>query len=223
MKQYYFFSYKFGNSFLHRCPAWIKILLIPILNVCVFKFPFQISLILIFLQTVTAFILKFSVKEILTDLKPVLYYAVLLLFAKFFGNLFAGFFSLATFFSDFWNFIISEKETGVLLLKLLCMIQTASLFFKTSTSLQLREGFENIEFFIRRIFHLKKATPVAQVLSIFVTFIPIVAKNWQQITLAWYARGGKKSVKMIIVLLPVFFSVGMKQAYNSARAISIRS
>ena len=49
-----------------------------------------------------------------------------------------------------------------------------------------------------------------------------VSKNWQQTTRAWKARGGRKSLRMFAVLLPVFFSVGMKQAYNSARAISAR-
>ena len=37
----------------------------------------------------------------------------------------------------------------------------------------------------------------------------------------WF--GGRKSLRMFAVLLPVFFSVGMKQAYNSAKAISVRN
>ena len=107
-------------------------------------------------------------------------------------------------------------------------MQTASLVFKTSTSLQIREGLEKIELTIRKVLFLKvkktgaQKAPVAQTLSIFICFIPQVSKNWQQATRAWKARGGKKSLKMLVVLLPVFFSVGMKQAYNSARAISIR-
>ena len=107
-------------------------------------------------------------------------------------------------------------------------MQTASLLFKTSTSLQIREGLEKMELAIRKTFHLKPLiegrpnTPVAQTVSLFICFIPQVSKNWQQAERAWKARGGRKSLHMFAVLLPVFFSVGMKQAYNSARAISAR-
>ena len=97
-------------------------------------------------------------------------------------------------------------------------MQAASLLFKTSTSLQIREGLELME----RKFTRRQVTPVAQAVSLFICFIPQVSKNWQQAERAWKVRGGKKSIKMFLVLLPVFFSVGMKQAYNTARAISAR-
>ena len=97
-------------------------------------------------------------------------------------------------------------------------MQSASILFKTSTSLQIREGLELMERTVRR----KPDAPVAQAVSLFICFIPQVSKNWQQAERAWKARGGRKSLRMFIVLLPVFFSVGMKQAYNSAKAISVR-
>ena len=208
-------SYKQGTSFLHRCPAWIKILVIPAVSIAMFYLPPVFVLCLIALQTLVSFILHFTVREQLADLRPVIYYAVLLFIAKLIGSA-AVVISGGSF---YWkDFIISEKETWLLLLKLFCVMQSASLVFKTSTSLQIREGLEKIEITITR----KKKAPVAQTLSIFICFIPQVSKNWQQTTRAWKARGGKKSLRMLVVLLPVFFSVGMKQAYNSARAISIR-
>ena len=85
-----------------------------------------------------------------------------------------------------------------------------------------------MELAVRRALHLKpivdgrQNAPVAQAVSLFICFIPQVSKNWQQTERAWKARGGKKSLRMFAVLLPVFFSVGMKQAYNTARAISVR-
>ena len=121
-------------------------------------------------------------------------------------------------------------------------MQTASLVFKTSTSLQLREGLEKIELSIRKVFRVRRSprnkdsssvscalsmsardyAPVAGVIALFVCFIPQVSKNWQQVKRAWKARGGKSSIRMYMVLLPVLFSVSMKQAYTTARAISIR-
>ena len=183
------FSYKQGNSFLHRCPALVKILLIPVVSIAVFKLPPAVAIVLVIIQTVLSFALKFSLREQLCDLRAVLYYAVILLIIDFFTK-------------------ADIVQTLLMLVKLLCVMQTASLVFKTSTTLQLRQALsKNI---------------LSETLALFICFIPQVTKNWAQIKKAWFARGGKKSLKMIIVLLPVLFSVGMKQAWNTARALSIR-
>lgn len=214
--EYTSFSYKQGSSFLHRCPAWIKICLIPFVSISVFYLPPFFAIGLLVLQSLVAFFLRFTLREQLADLKAVLYYGLFVIFAKLIGV-----FATSEKFQIIEllkNFITSEKETWLLLLKLLCVMQSASLIFKTSTSLQIRGGLEKIEKAIRR----KDKAPLAQTLSIFICFIPQVSKNWEQAVRAWKARGGKKSIRMLLVLLPVFFSVGMKQAYNSARAISIR-
>ena len=230
------FSYKQGSSFLHRCPAWVKILLLPLISLSIFYLPPYFTLALIALQTLVSFLLHFTVREQTRDLRAVFYYAVFLIFVKIIGNLAAAIstgslaaFELTVFPQAVITFLISEKETWLLLLKLFCIIQTASLIFKTSTSLQIREGLEVMELAIRKCLHLKPLVdgrpnaPVAQAVSLFICFIPQVSKNWQQAERAWKARGGRKSLRMFVVLLPVFFSVGMKQAYNSAKAISVRN
>jgi biotin transport system permease protein/energy-coupling factor transport system permease protein len=230
------FSYKQGSSFLHCCPAWVKILILPLISLSIFYLPPYFALVLIALQTLVSFILRFTVREQARDLKAVFYYAVFLIFVKIIGNLAAvisdgtlSAFELASFPQTVLDFLISEKETWLLLLKLFCIIQTASLIFKTSTSLQIREGLEVMELAVRRSLRLKPLVDgrpnasVAQAVSLFICFIPQVSKNWQQAERAWKARGGRKSLRMFAVLLPVFFSVGMKQAYNSARAISART
>ena len=223
------FSYKQGSSFLHRCPAWIKILFLPVVSIAVFKLPFYFAAGICGAQIILASVLRFTFREQIRDLKAVLYYAVFLIFAKAIGSVGAGVAagSISDIrFSDIPQivaaFFISEAETWGLLLRLLCVMQTASLIFKTSTSLQIREGLECMELAVRKLFHAEPRAPVAQAVSLFICFIPQVSKNWQHAERAWMARGGKKSLRMFIVLLPVFFSVGMKQAYNSARAISIR-
>ena len=189
MNQLTSFSYKQGNSFLHRCPALVKILLIPVVSIAVFMLPSAVAITLVIIQTALGFILHFTLREQLCDLRAVLYYAVILIVIDLFTK------------SD----II---PTLLLLVKLLCVMQTASIVFKTSTTLQLRQALgKNI---------------ISETLALFICFIPQVSKNWAQIKKAWFARGGKKSLKMIIVLLPVLFSVGMKQAWNTARALSIR-
>lgn len=115
-----------------------------------------------------------------------------------------------------------DLETIFLLLKLFCVMQSASIVFKTSTLLQLREGIGQIEGAVRKVLHLKKNTVFTNAISMFLNFIPMLSQIWEQSKKAWFARGGKKGIKMYSVLLPVLFSVGMKKAYNQARAISIR-
>ena len=205
------FSYKPGSSILHRCPVWLKLLFIPLVSIAVFKLSYYFALSLCLAQIILGFILRFTIREQLRDLKAVLYYAVFLIFAKLIGSVATGQLNIIA-------FIRNESETWILLLKLLCVMQSASLLFKTSTSPQIREGLESME---RKITG-KQSTPVAQAISLFICFIPQVSKNWQQAERAWKARSGRKSLRMFIVLLPVFFSVGMKQAYNSAKAISAR-
>ncbi len=220
--KYSAFSYKSGNSFVHRCPAWIKILFIPLLSICTFCLPPEISCVLVGIQFILAFYLKFSIREQFADLKPVIYYTFLLTFTKavsfaaqfLLNQIDAVHFSLA---------LIFDYETFAMLLKLFCIMQLSSIIFKTSTSLEIRGGIGIIESSIRRFLYLKPENSFTDTISMFVNFIPMVSKNWQQAERAWKARCGKKSLKMYIVLMPVLFSVGMKQAYNTARAVSARS
>jgi len=209
--EYSLFSYKKGSSFLHRCPAWCKILFIPVINILFLCLPPLFSIVLIGLQIILAFSLHFTVKEQLTDLKPVIYYAMLLVFVQLVTwlGMGAGLEALKERFS--WE---SERETVWLLVKIFAVMQSASLVFKTSTSLELREG-------VGKIFGQKSV--ITNAISMFLNFIPMVGKIWDQSKRAWIARGGKQGVKMYLVLLPVLFSVGMKKAYNAARAVSIRT
>ena len=216
-QKYSSFSYIRGNSFLHKCPCWIKILFIPVISILFLFLPVYFCLSLIILQISIAFVLKFSFKQQLADLKPVNYYALLL----FLMEIFTCIFSKQATFSQRFN-LQTQKDTLFLLAKLFCMMQSASLVFKTSTSLQVREGIEKIELFIRKILHLKNKTSFTNAISMFLNFIPMVTKIWAQAQKAWFARGGKKSIKMYLSLLPVLFSVGMKKAWNTARAIESR-
>ena len=123
------FSYKQGNSFLHRCPAWIKILILPVVSIAVFKLPFYFAAGLCIVQIILASALRFTFREQIRDLKAVLYYAVFLIFAKVIGSVGAGVAagSISDIrFSDIPQivaaFFISEAETWGLLLRLLCVM-----------------------------------------------------------------------------------------------------
>ena len=214
------FTYKISNSPLHKIPAWIKILVVPVLSVAVFLFPWYVALSFVLIQFLTACFLSFSIKEQFEDLKPVLFYICILYPVRFVS------FALGVKFDSFSKLcsqVFLDKELALVLLKLTCIIQGASLIFRTSSSIQLREGIGVIEHAIRKILPFGQKNTVTNVLAMFVCFIPMVSEVWNQSKKAWYCRGGKKGIKMYTTLLPVLFSVGMKKAYSTARAVFIRS
>ncbi len=216
-QKYSIFSYKKGSSPLHTCPCQFKLIFIPILNILFLCLPIEFSIALIIIQFTVAFLLKFSLKEQLTDLKPALYYAIILFFIQILTCIFNQTSDFKTQFS--WQ---NQKENIFILLKIFCIMQSSSLIFKTSTSLEIREGIFKIESRIRKIFHLKQNSTFTDTISMFINFIPLVSKIFEQSKKAYIARGGKTSIKMYMKLLPILFSVGMKKAFNTARAISMR-
>lgn len=219
------FSYKSGNSFIHSLPAWIKLLFIPALNIIIFSFGWKIPLALVIAQFFLCFFLRFTLKEQLTDITPVLFYAVCLyainiitesaLSIVIFGK---ESFSLKQIVIVMKN-AFDDRDTAVLLVKFTACVQSASILFKSSTSLELREGIEKIEIFIRRFFPCKKEAVFAEIVSSFINFIPAVFRIWSELKRAWLVRGGTKFLSMYIILLPPLFSECLKYARNSAKAI----
>jgi biotin transport system permease protein/energy-coupling factor transport system permease protein len=238
------FSYKPGNSFVHRCPAGLKILLVPVVSIAVFKLPLLFCIFMVMAQLALSIRLHFSPREQVNDFRAVVYYAFFLIFARLVSALAGGTFAASLHSQGIaaaLKTLLLEKESLTLLLKLFCVMQSAAILFRTSTTLQIRESLEKLEGTLRRPFAARTRhksplrakscphhsgaapAPVAQTISLFLCFIPQVSKIWQQAVRAWKARGGRLGLKMYMTLLPVLFSVGMKQAYNQARAITIRS
>ena len=213
------FSYKAGNTFVHKMPPVAKILLIPSINILIFTLPFEVSLGFLIFQAALAFGLKFALREQLRDLRPVLYYALILYVTSFIAQFCAAGFDLQSAFSS----TVQNHETIKMLVKLFCVMQSASILFKTSTSLQIRDGIGVIESLIRKILPVSKKNTFTDTIALFVCFIPMVYKNWELSKRAWFARGGKSGIKMMKSIFPVFFSVGIKQAYNAARAVAVRN
>lgn len=213
-RTYSAFSYKKGDSLVHKIPAWCKILLVPVLSILIFKMPPFFAIGLIFVQFVTAFYMRFSLKEQFKDLKPILFFAVMLYSFNFFSAISEQ--------KSFYK-VLTEFSTLYMLLRLLCVVQCASIIFKSSSQLELRSGFESIESFIRKVLPVSKKNRYSSTIALFVCFIPLVFKIWQDSKLAWKARSGKTSLKMYLTLFPVLFSVALKHAYNTAKAIYIRS
>lgn len=124
---------------------------------------------------------------------------------------------------DFSTFSQGQKTLLLLFSRLLALIQCSSLLYKTSSSLQIREGIEKIESAIRKLPGLKKQNRFSDSLFMFINFIPMLSRIFSDLQKAWLARGGKKNLKMYAALFPILFSLGMKKAWSLTRAIQIRS
>ncbi|MBQ0052015.1 MAG: hypothetical protein KBT11_08125 [Treponema sp.] len=228
MSSYSAFSYKAGSTFVHKIPAWCKILFIPALNIAIFSLNFKVALAFIFLQFILFCFLKFTVAEQLADLTPVIWYGVFMYLIGFFSESFMNYTQHLQ--PDLFSSIyiggrkaLFDVHTFSIVVKFFACTQSASLMFKTSTSLQLKEGIELIELAIRRFLPVKKEAKFAVVISMFINFIPAVFKMWTQLKRAWFARNGKNSLKMFLVLIPVLFSVGLKYAFDTTKAILNRN
>ena len=124
------FSYRQGTSILHKMPALLKIPLLFILNALVFFLPAAYCVSYALVCTVCARYAGFSFKQQLYDLKPVAGYALLLLCAHALSE------ALGT--------PGDIGALGAFVLKLICAVQTTSLFFNTTTSLELKQALEKI-------------------------------------------------------------------------------
>lgn len=220
------FSYKAGSSFLHRMPAWLKILAVLVLSAAAFSLPSGFPVVLAVFQVFLAFLLRFSFRDQAGDLKVVLYLAAFLYMTGFAGFFCAAFFGCGT---DFAPALESSAEkafgnpgTALMLVRLLCVLQVSSLAFRTTTALEMRGAAAEIEGAVRRFLRLGEGSSVSDLVSFTFCFIPLVFRIWSRLETAWRARRGRTSPRMFMTLLPALFSVGMKDAFNAARAVTAR-
>ncbi len=224
MNNYSAFSYKAGHSVFHRMSAWCKILLIPVFNIAVFSLNWKFAAVFVGIQFITFFCLRFTLKEQLTDLTPVLWYGIFMYLIDLISGTYIGFaeLGLADSFLSALKKCLYDEKTFSTIVKFFACNQSAALMFKTSTSLELREGIETIELKIRKVLPCSKKPRFAIVVSMFINFIPAVFKIWNQLKRAWFARGGKYNLRMFLTLFPVLFSIGLKYAFDTTKAVLIR-
>ncbi|MGI5173663.1 hypothetical protein H0R92_08690 [Treponema sp. OMZ 840] len=192
------FAYRSGNSLIHKMPALIKLILLFLLPAAVFFIPPLYCFFYIFINSAAAFYAGFSLRRQIKDLKPIAYYA----------------FFLAL--THIVSFLIGEsgsvKPLIALILRLTCAIQISSLFFSTTTSLELKQALEKV---------LPKS--ISLIFTLFLTFIPLLFSVWAQLDLSWKARAGKNGPKKLFVLFPVFISTALFKAQNLFYALQNRN
>ena len=181
------FSYRAGNSLIHKMPAVFKVVLLFVLPAAVFFVPPLYCLIWIGFNAGTALYAGFGIKQQVLDLKPLAYYVFFLAMVQTVS-------------------FIAGSNTSIqplieLILKLVCALQITSLFFKTTPTREQKAPHQK-----------KHPAPPPPVVLLFLTFIPMLFSGWAQLERSWKARAGKNGVKKLFVLFPIFISLALFKA-----------
>ena len=222
-----FFHYKAEKTFLHSLPPALKIFLIVALSVTAFHLPVFACLVLWPLLILFSLcFLKFRLAEIFSDTKPVLAYVFLLYIAGFLLNLSNHFSSLnypvkswEEVYSGFSKVFVPNLEYLPLLAHLALSLEITSIFYRTTSHGQFKDGFASIEIFFTR----KESSPLSDTLALALVFIPRISVFWVRLEKAWYSRGGKDSLSKALSLFPKLFHVAMREGYEKSLAIQNRN
>ena len=226
------FSYNQLNSLLHKTPASLKLLILFCVPLITYFTAIPYHAGLFALALLLALVAQIPLKSFLRDLKPIIYYCLfifiidvltILLFDKtpmpISKELSAELEESAV--SSTLNFftILKEKGNALLMSRLVVSMAYTSIFFRTTSHLEMRQSLEKIESCIT--FGHSKLT-FSKAFALFLNFLPQLFAIWNSLDLAWRARGGKRTPRKIIALLPVFISLSLKKANQTLLALKNR-
>ena len=221
-------SYNKRDSLIHNTPAILKLLILFCVTVATYFTTLPYHGGLFFLAVLLVLIAKIPLKNFLHDLKPIIYYCIFILVLDVLTILFfdktpmpisteleedavsptISFFTL-----------LKQKGNFTLMSKLVVSMAYTSIFFRTTSHLEMRQSLEKIESSIT--FGQSKLT-FSKTFALFLNFLPQLFAIWNSLDLAWRARGGKRTPRKVVVLLPVFISLSLKKASETLLAIKNR-
>jgi len=201
------FKYKTIKGPLHKAPALLKLILLLPLSVLCAALPSLWLIAGIFTAIITAFLSGITMREQLTDMKPVVFYALLMYSLSVFSGLFT-FFTDRNLFLNSSNSIfavfIPHPDFLQLALRLTLIVQFSALFFRTTSSLEIREAVR------------------LDIITLFLCFIPEIFETWTRINLTWKARGGKNGFNKIKTLSFLLISISFQKAFLKSKALEAR-
>lgn len=203
------FAYTKADSVIHRTPAWLKLLILFAVPITVYLSPIQVALIMIPAFFILALISKTGIVRFLKDLSPIVIYSILILSI------------------DAFSWLIFRKKTAVitetslyLILRLLCAVEAASLFFRTTGIYETMQTLRKIESVLT---FGKSNLAVSTILSLFLSFLPQIFATWSELDSAYRARGGRNGLGKVAVLLPLLISLCIRKAQTTYLALLNRS
>jgi energy-coupling factor transporter transmembrane protein EcfT len=231
------FQYRKGRGILYRAPDLPKLALLLSLTLILMFLPFYAVCAGILAAAVFAFTCGLSPRKQFTDTKPVLFYAVFLYLVNIFSHLSAANFTvpgegnygpeirraLAAIFRP-------DPEYRLYILRLFLVMQLSALFFRSTTSIEIKGAICALEAAIRRAIKklpctkgISAGAKFGASLALAISFIPELFGLWEGLNRAYRARGGRGGLKKIRILLIALFSLSFSWAEKKARALSARN
>lgn len=217
------FSFQNNNSPLKKVPPTVKIMFLFASLAGLFFLEIKALLFLFFFLILFSLVLGFSLLNQLKD------------FISLFPFLFIFYIT-----AIITNFIHDPQLTTKLLtpspqitraiIHLLVTVELSNLFYKTTTATQINDSLEQIEKNLRNfLIHLpligkniQTKTSIVFLFSMILIFILRLVTLWNQLELAWKARGGKSNLVMFKALFPKLFVLAFIDAERTWQAIKNR-
>ena len=211
------FKYKTVKGPLHKVPALLKLILLLPLSVLYMSLSLHMLITGIIVVFLVSFFLGFTINEQLTDLKPAAIYAGLMYVISVFSNIIvvlteSTLTALPQVLSyiSFTEVFFPRKEYIQIALRLTLIIQLSAIFFRTTSSLEIRECL------------FRGSSRFTENISLFLNFIPEVFSIWTSINLAWKARSGNKGFNRIRTTVFILITLSMEKASGKAKALEAR-
>lgn len=208
-------SYQKRNSLIHRTPALLKLLALLGIAVALYLTGLEIHGILFAVSLVAVLISSISFKDFLYDLKPVTFYGLFIAVVEVVGAMFYGGNLLESFGDGMWK----TNSSVLLVSRLVVAMSYTSLFFRTTSNLEIRQSLERVELAVS-FGHSRLS--FSRAFALFLNFLPQLFAIWANLDKAWKARCGKRGIRKILVLLPVFITLSMKKANDTLMSLKNR-
>ena len=208
-------SYQKRNSLIHRTPALLKLLALLGIAVALYLTGLEIHGILFAVSLVAVLISSISFKDFLHDLKPVAFYGIFIILVETAGSFLYG----SDFFMSFKDGTWNTNSSVLLVSRLVVAMSYTSLFFRTTSNLEIRQTLERVELTVS-FGHSRLS--FSRAFALFLNFLPQLFAIWANLDKAWKARCGKRGIRKILVLLPVFITLSMKKANDTLMSLRNR-
>lgn len=208
-------SYQKRNSLIHRTPALLKLLALLGIAVALYLTGLEIQGILFAVSLVAVLISSISFKDFLNDLKPVTFYGLFIAVVEVVGAMLYG----GNLWESFGDGMWKTNSSVLLVSRLVVAMSYTSLFFRTTSNLEIRQSLERVELAVS-FGHSRLS--FSRAFALFLNFLPQLFAIWTGLDKTWKARCGKRGIRKIIVLLPVFIALSMKKANDTLMSLKNR-
>ncbi len=203
------FSYTKSNSPIHRLPAGLKLLVLIAVPITLQLTSIYVCLSLLWVFLVLALLSGTGFRNFLRDLRPIVLYSVFILAI------------------DVLSYLIFDRNRAIvtdtslhLILKLICAMEATSIFFRTTSTYEMRDALQAIE---RVITFGHTRYVVSSTFTLFLSFLPMIFDTWTGLELAYKARGGRNGFPKAVRLLPLLVTMSIKRASTTYLALLNRS